>query len=107
RHHLLGGALLYAVGHTVAPDVIGKDALVARLDPIADRLADTMIAQDRRRQIVPPEQVELLWTIVRVAEGALHLEMIAPASQVEPLIAPFAGFLGQLIKGQIRPLTGK
>ncbi len=45
--HFLGGALAHAFGIAVAPDVIGQDALMTRLDAIAHRLTDAMVAQRR------------------------------------------------------------
>ena len=58
-HHFLGGPLPHALRVAVAPDVIGQQGLVARVDRIAHRLADAMVAHDRHGQIVPGEQVEL------------------------------------------------
>ena len=73
------------------------------VDGITHGLADAVSCENGRRQVLAREQLELLFAIILFAERALHLEVVAPAGQLQPLIAPFAAFRGQLLQGQVRP----
>ena len=90
RHHLLGGPLRHFARVAVAPDIVGQDGLMAGVDGIADSGANTMIAQHRCLQFVAGEQIKFLLAVIVFAQGALDLEVVAPATQVNPLVAPFS-----------------
>src|SRR5689334_1488118 len=62
-----------------------------------------MAADDRDGQLLPVQQGELLLAVALFAEGTLDLEVIAPAAQVQPLIAPFGDVAGQLLQGEVGP----
>src|SRR6516165_10252005 len=49
---LFGGALTYPVRVAVAPNVIGEDTTMARLDSVANTLPDPVIGEDRGREII-------------------------------------------------------
>ncbi len=101
--HFLGGPLLDPERLAIAPDVLRQQRLVPGVDRIAHRLADPVIAQHRRRQVGTVEQFELLGAVVGLAEGALDLEMVAPATQLDALVAPFADLAHKVVERQIRP----
>src|ERR1043166_8603923 len=81
-------------GTPAPPDVVGQDAPVPRLDRVADSLADAIRSQHGRLEVVAREQVELLLAIVVAGDRPLHLEVIAPAAELDPLVAP-VGDLGR------------
>ena len=64
-------------------------------------------------QIVAGEQVELVLAVVVLAEGALHLEVVAPAAQLQALVAPLAPPLaassssGRSAQGPVNRMTGR
>src|SRR6185436_17880803 len=88
-----------------APDVFRQPRLMEPGDGIADGLTDALVVDDGNDEIVPGEEVELFLTVVVLAEGALHLAVIAPAGQLQPLIARLAGLDDQLLQRQVRPRT--
>ena len=83
------------------------------VDAIANRLADAMVAEDRHAQFQAVDsRSSLLRAVVVFAEGALHLEMIAPAAQLEALIAPFGELPGQFFQRRsvhppLKRITGR
>ncbi len=78
-----------------------------RLDAIADCLANPMIAEHQERQIVAGQQIELVLAVIVVAQRPLHFEVIAPAAQLQPLIAPVVELLREFFERQMRPLSAK
>src|SRR5260370_21665673 len=90
RRHFLAGAVPNTVGIALAPNVIGQQSLMARVNHVADRLAHAMIAEDVERQLIARQQFESGAAIIRLAEGALDFKMIVPAAQLHAPRTPFA-----------------
>src|SRR3954447_10471311 len=109
RHvlHALGGPRAHARGIPVAPDFTGKDGLVAGIDGVADRLADEMGADGPAAQAVALEQLSVRRAVAVLGQGARHVEVVAPAGQLQAVVAPLAGHAGQLGDREIRPLAGE
>src|SRR5438067_6420588 len=80
---------------------------MASIHQIADGLADAVVAQDRNGQLMPGEEFELLAAVIVFAERPLHLAVVAPAAEFQPLIAPLARLLGKLLQRQIGPGAGE
>src|SRR4029079_7524948 len=78
-----------------------------RLVPVVYRFADGLadeVGTDRvALQFVRVQQVAFAPAVAVV--GLLDLEMIAPARQLDPVIAELLGFASHLLQRQIGPLT--
>ena len=105
--HFLGGAAADAVRLAVAPDVRRQDRLVPGVDVVQHALADQVIRDGKHLQVVLFEQVAFAAAVRVVGEGLVDLEVVAPAGQLEPVVAELAGFFAQRFEGQIGPLTGE
>ena len=93
---LLGGALAHALGVAVAPHVGRDGRLVARVDRVADRLAEQVVADRPHVQLVAFEQFAALAAVVRVVERLIDVEVVAPAGELEAVKAPLAGLRGDV-----------
>jgi hypothetical protein len=105
--HLLGRAAIDAIRVAVAPHMRRQDRLVALVDSVADRLADEMRRDGMHREVVALELVALLGAVRGFFERPGGIEVVAPAGQLEPLVAKLARFPGEVIEGQIGPLAGE
>ena len=105
--HLLGGPLPDALRVAVAPDVLGQDALVARVDRVADGLADEVRADRPAVEPVALEQLALRAAVAVVAKRLVDLEVVAPAGELEAVEVPLAALGGELLERQVRPLAGE
>ncbi len=106
-HHLLGRTLTDSLGTAVAPDVIGEQKAVTRLDRVANRMANTVSAQDRYAEFQTIEQRELGRTVIVLARRPLHFEMVAPAGEFQALITPLGDAQRQFLQGQVGPSTAE
>ena len=105
---LLGGALAHALGLAIAPDIRGHNAFVAIVDElIGHRLADQVVADRQALQAIGLQQLTLLAQVAVALQRLVDLEMIAPASQLQPIVAKALGLLHQLRQREIGPLPGK
>ena len=105
--HVVGGPLAHPLGISVAPDVRRHDRLVALVDRVADRLADEVVADRPDREAVALEDLAPARAVVVVGDRLGDVEVVPPASQLEPVEAPPAAFLGELLERQVGPLTGE
>ena len=105
--HFLRRAAPHAFGITVSPDMRGYDRSMPGIDPVAHRLADQMIADREAGKTVIPEQLPLRPDIPPLPERATDVEVIAPAGQLEPVIAPRLRFGGEGFERKVGPLTGE
>ena len=78
--------------------MLGRGYAVHR---IANRLADAVIAEYGHGKLVPAEEVELVPAVVVFAQGSLHFTVIAPAAQVQTLVAPLRRLAGQFLQGKL------
>ena len=105
--HSLGCPLLDPGRVAVSPDVGREDRLVARVDRVADRLADEMRAEREAVQVVALEHLLDAGAVVVLGQRTVDLEMVAPAGELEAVEAPAAGLLGQVLQRQVCPLAGE
>src|SRR6266545_49945 len=82
--HPLGGALLDAPRLAVPPDLRWEDCLVPRVDRVAHSLADEVRAEREAVQMVALEHLLDRADVLGLGEGAVDLEMVAPAGELEP-----------------------
>ena len=105
--HLRGGALPDALGITIAPDCGADEILVAAVDRVTDALTDEVVGDRPAAQAVFREQIVARLAVTGVAEGLANVEMIAPAGELEAIVAPFADALGEGRYREIGPLAGE
>lgn len=105
--HLRGGALADAFGVAIAPDFGADEGLVAVVDRVADALADEVIGDGPAAQAVLGEEVVALLAVRGGGEGLIDVKVVAPAGELEAIVAPFADALGEGGQGQIGPLAGE
>jgi hypothetical protein len=103
--HALGGAGAHALGVAVAPDVGRQDALVARVDRVADGLTDQVVADRPAAQAMALEQRAAPGGVVGLGHGAVDLEVVAPARELEALEAERRGLAREVVQGQVGPLA--
>src|SRR5262249_21028119 len=104
---LLGGTLLHPSGAAVAPDVVRQQGAMARIDHVADGRADAMVAQGRGLQPETAQELQPPGGVFLGAGSVLDLEMVAPAGEVQALIAPLGGAGGQLLEREVGPGPGE
>jgi len=84
---LLGRALAYPLGLPVTPDVRGHHGLVAFVDRVAYGLTHQVVADGVEREAVVGEQLTALLGVVGFRDGAAYVEVIAPAGELEAVVA--------------------
>ena len=80
---------------------------MARVDAVADRLADEMRADRQHVQVAALQDLLLRPAVAVVREGLVDLEVVAPAGELEPVEAPAAGLRGEILQRQVGPLAGE
>jgi hypothetical protein len=80
---------------------------VARVDRVADRLADEVRPDRPAAQAVALEKVTLGLAIAVVAQCLVYLEVVAPAGELEAVEAPLSALGCELLERQVRPLAGE
>ena len=105
--HLLGRSLTYPFRVTVAPHLIGEDVAVALIDRVvAHGLALEVVRDGPDLESMPLEQVELALHVL-VVVPAPRVEVVAPAGDLESVVAPLCGEPGDLLERQVGPLAGE
>jgi hypothetical protein len=87
----------------------GEDRLVPLVDRVADRLPHEVVADRPDLQVLRRERV-VPALAVRLAVGAdrlAHLEVVAPAGELEAVVAEPAGLLDHRREGEVGPLAGE
>jgi hypothetical protein len=105
--HLFGSALTHTFGFAIAPDVIGDDALVPRVDIVTYRLPDQMVADGKTLEAVLFQDVPAALGIAILGERPVDFKVIAPARQFQAIVTPTGRFFGNGIQCQVGPLAGK
>ncbi len=80
---------------------------MSRVDRVADSLADEVGSEREAVQMVALEHFLHRPRVTRVGDRLVHLEVVAPAGELEAVEAPAAGLLGQLFERQVGPLARK
>ena len=106
--HLLGRPLTHALRVAVAPDVRGQDRLVPRVDRVvADGLALEVVGDRVDLEAVLLEQVQLALDVGVVLGRLPRVEVVAPAGDLQAVVAPLGRQAGDLLEGQVGPLAGE
>ena len=105
--HPLGRPRADALGLAVAVDLRRQDRAVALVDPVAHRLADEVRADRPHVQVVALEDLLPRAAVRLVRERLVDLEVVAPARELEPVEAPAASLLGQVLERQVGPLAAE
>ena len=106
--HLLGRPLPDALGVTVAPDARGEDVLVPGVDRVvADGLTLEVVGDREQLQAVLLEGVQLGLDVGVVLGRLPRVEVVAPAGDLQPVVAPAGGQLADLLERQVGPLAGE
>lgn len=106
--HPLGGPLPYLLGVAVAPDRGGQDALVPLVDRVvADGLADQVVGDREDLQVVLRELLALAVEVVALGQRPVDLEVVAPAGDLQAVVAPLGGEPADLLERQVGPLAGE
>ena len=106
--HLLGAALAHAVGVAIAPQAVWQDGAVAFINGrVCHTLTDQVIADREVLQAVLRQQVFARLDVAIVSQRFVDFKVVAPACQLQPVIAEFGCFCGQGCDGQVCPLPGE
>ena len=105
--HLFRGALADAFGLAVTPDIGGQDGLVAFINQIAHGLAHEMGGDGVAGESMLGKQCPFLRYIVRLSQGAVDFEMIAPAGEFHAVVAHGPGLGSEFREREIGPLAGE
>ncbi len=76
------------------------------VDRVADGLADEMVGNGERGQLVIGEDLPALLAVPLVGHGAVDIEMIPPTGQLEAVVAEVAWLSRTWSRGAGRP-TGR
>jgi hypothetical protein len=100
-------AQIDAVRLAVAPYMRWQDRAVPLINHVQDRLAHQVRADGVQLQIVPIQQIQPLGAVPVIADRLIDFKMIAPAGQLQPLIAKVGGLARQISQLQICPLASE
>src|SRR5439155_15719836 len=70
-------------------------------------LSDEVCADGHARQAVSLQDLDATPDVVRLSEGAVDLEVVAPAGELEAVEAPVGDSLCKYLERQIGPLSGE
>ena len=105
--HPLGRALPDALGVAVAVDLRGEDAAVPVVDRVADGLADEVRAERPDAEAVLLQQAADGLRVAGIGDRPVDLEVVAPAGELEAVVAPARDLRRELRDRQIGPLAGE
>ena len=77
------------------------------IDPVTNRLAHEVVGDREGAQAVVAEQLPLAPHVAVVGERLLDLEVVAPARQLQAVVAIEFCFLTNCFQGKVGPLAGK
>jgi len=80
---------------------------VALVDEIANRLADEVARNRVARQAVIGEQLPFIGDVFPGGGRGVDIEMIAPAGQLDSIVAHFFGERRELGERKVGPLAGE
>ena len=107
ERQLPGGPLAHPLGIAVAPDVGRQDRLVPSVDVVAHGLADEVTRDRVAGEAVVFEQRPLFMDVFLAARGGVDVEMIAPAGELDSIVAHLLDEGGQLFERKVGPLAGE
>ena len=103
----LGCPGVHAGRIAVAPDVRRQDGFMSCVDRVEHGLAHQVRADRVDFQVVAFEQIAAAGAVAVVGQRLVDFEVIAPAGQLQPLIAKLAGLARDVLQRQIGPLAGE
>ena len=105
---LRGRPLPHTLRVAVAPDPGREDALVALVDRVVAHGLPGQVAGDGvHRQAVALEDLAAARDVGRVGERLVDLEVVTPAGDLQPVVAPSGGQPGDLLERQVGELSGE
>ena len=105
--HLVGGAAAHTLGIAVAPDRLRQDRAMSLVDAVAHGLTDEVRRERVAREPVVGEQLPVARAVGVVLERGFDVEVIAPAGELEPVVAERLRFGGERLEREIGPLAGE
>ena len=105
--HLGRSAFANAFGLAVAPDIGRENQLMPFVDQIANGLTDKVIGNRIRLQAILCKNIPTRFDVTLVGERLVHIEVIAPAGELDPVITKFPGFFAKRFERQIGPLAAE
>src|SRR5690606_4392514 len=105
--HLLRGPAADALRVSVAPEAVGEDGLVPVVDRIADALPDEVVGDGVADEAVALELGPLGVAVAGFGEGAVDLEVVAPAGEFGAVVAEAPDLREELLAGEVGPLAGE
>ena len=103
--HLFDGP--FAQGLGLSFDGVGGEAVEAGIVLVADALAGEMGAEGPALEAVFLEDALLLADVGGVGRGLADVHVVAPAGDLQAVVAPAFGFLADLFERQVGPLAGE
>jgi hypothetical protein len=89
--HLLGGAAADALRLSIPPDALRHGRPVPLVYRVADRLADEVVTYCVVFEIVALKYLALALYVTVVFEGIVHVEVVAPAGELQAIVAHLFG----------------
>ena len=80
---------------------------MAGVDGVTDALAEDVVGDGPAAQAVRGEEGVALLAIGIGSEGLVDIEVVAPAGELEAIVAPFADAAGEIGQGEVGPLAGE
>ena len=80
---------------------------MARVDQVADRLADEVARYRVASQAVVTQQLPFFLHVGLAGGGGIGVEMIAPTGEFKSVVAHFVGQRGEFFERKIGPLAGE
>jgi hypothetical protein len=74
---------------------------------VADRLADQVVGDREDLQVVFGQGLPLAVDVAVLVERLVDVEVVAPAGDLEPVVAPLGGQPAHLFERQVGPLAGE
>src|SRR5205085_1511244 len=102
---LLCGTGAHPLGVAVTPDVGGQDPLVPLVDGVVADGLPGQVAGDRvDGEAVLLEDLPAPGHVVVLRDGPAYVEVVAPAGDLETVVAPAGGEPADLLEGQVGEL---
>jgi hypothetical protein len=80
---------------------------VALVYRVADSLTDQVVADGETFEAVTLEDLPLALYVPVIFDCLVHLEVVAPAGELQAVVAHVLGDRREFLYGKVRPLAGK